>query len=440
MRTYEYKEVTYVISSVYNYYLSTYGGKEVSKYDSHKKSDLKNVYNAMLMVNRKSPLYKFEKQDDVQKNAIDIKETARDFKNVAAAFSNSDGTTSVFSKKKAASSDENVVQAKYIGEENEESEGFYIEVKSVAASQTNTGHFLNPEEKDMKEGSYSFDFAIGDYTYEFSFDVMEGESNRDVQSQVARLINRAEIGVDARVNENEYGQTAIEVTSQSTGIPDKSKRGLTFMIATNEKSEAGNLVEQLGMGKTTVTPKNAVFTIDGEEHMSSSNIFNVGDKYRIRIKGETEDGESVKINLKPDFEAILENVTEFVDSYNSMIELAKKQSEEENGSDKLLKDLKNTVKMRKDGLESAGFSVQEDGSLKVNEAILIQSDKEGKLEESLEQLDSLKQSLVNKANDMSVNPMKYVQKKMIAYPNPVRNFNSPYVSSIYSGMMFNGYI
>lgn len=429
-----------MISSVYNYYLSTYGSKEVSRYDSHKKSELKDVYSSMLRINRKSPLYKFIHADAVQKNAIDIKEAARDFKNMAAAFASSDGTSSVFSKKKAASSNDNIVDARYIGEENEENDGFDITVESKAAAQTNTGLFMEPEKGDITAGSYSFDFSIGDYTYEFSFDVMDGENNKEVQSQVAKLINRAEIGVDARVITNSLGQTAVEITSQSTGIPEKPKNGNTFMIMSNDKSETGDLIQALGLNQISQEPKNAVFTINGEEYLSSSNVFNIEDKYQIRIKGETADGETVKVNLKPDFEAILDNVSEFVDSYNTMVDLAQEQSRQDEGSEKLWKDLQNLVNMKKDGLESAGFVVQEDGKIQIEESILVQSDREGTLERSLEQLDSLRKSLVNKANDMSVNPMKYVQKKLITYPNPVRNFTSPYVSSVYSGMMFNGYI
>ena len=33
------------IDSAYNYYMSTYANKEVSRYDSHKKSDLRKIYN-----------------------------------------------------------------------------------------------------------------------------------------------------------------------------------------------------------------------------------------------------------------------------------------------------------------------------------------------------------------------------------------------------------
>ncbi len=45
-----------MISNVYNYYLSQYATKPSSRFDSHKKSELRNVYNKMVSINRRSPL------------------------------------------------------------------------------------------------------------------------------------------------------------------------------------------------------------------------------------------------------------------------------------------------------------------------------------------------------------------------------------------------
>ena len=84
--------------------------------------------------------------------------------------------------------------------------------------------------------------------------------------------------------------------------------------------------------------------------------------------------------------------------------------------------------------------VRENGYIALDESLLVQSAEDGTLNDGLEQLNSLKKALVNKSNDMSLDPMKYVNKKLIAYPNPLRNFMNPYVSSLYSGMMFNGFI
>lgn len=427
-----------MISSVYDYYLSTYGNKEVSKYDSHRKSELKDVYYSMLRVNRKSPLYKFENLSGVQKYAIDIKEAAREFKNVAASLTNQDGSIAAFSRKKAESGNEKLISALYLGDE-EGSDGFDISVKSMAKAQVNVGKFSAQEENFIQPGSYSFDLAIGKYTYEFSFDVSEGKKNREVQSQIANLINRSDIGVKAELRENAKGETALEISSEAIGIVDSSGLGKTFVIQNNDKSESGDIVEMMGLDNTKTLPQNAVFSIDGEEHTASSNEF-ISNDFRIRINAESPDEEVVKVRLKPDFDAMMDNVSELVDSYNSMIDMAASHIDDGQDSDRLLNEIKRVVKYYKEGLDSAGFTVADDGHINIEESLLIQSVEEGTVDEGLEQLNLLKKALVKKAGDMSVDPMKYVNKKMIAYPNPVRSFTNPYVTSIYSGMMFNGYI
>ena len=44
-----------VIDSAYQYYLSTYAGSGMSRYDTHKKSQLRAVYNNIVKVNKDSP-------------------------------------------------------------------------------------------------------------------------------------------------------------------------------------------------------------------------------------------------------------------------------------------------------------------------------------------------------------------------------------------------
>ena len=48
-------------------------------------------------------------------------------------------------------------------------------------------------------------------------------------------------------------------------------------------------------------------------------------------------------------------------------------------------------------------------------------------------------SILKKINDVSLNPMQYVEKTIVAYKNPGHNFPAPYAASAYSGMMFNYY-
>ena len=85
-----------MVSNVYTYYLSQYGNRSVSKYDSHKKSDLKNTYNKILRINRDAPAYKIDLSEEAQKYAIDLKESAREFGNIASSLTGSENGDIVF--------------------------------------------------------------------------------------------------------------------------------------------------------------------------------------------------------------------------------------------------------------------------------------------------------------------------------------------------------
>ena len=50
-----------IIDSAYHYYLSVYGNSATSRYDTHKKSELRNVCSDIVKVNKTSPLYKIHR-------------------------------------------------------------------------------------------------------------------------------------------------------------------------------------------------------------------------------------------------------------------------------------------------------------------------------------------------------------------------------------------
>ena len=66
-----------MINSVYDYYISTYGNRTASRHDTHKRSELRDIYNSIVKINRAAPLYKVDMSESSQKLAIDIKEAAR---------------------------------------------------------------------------------------------------------------------------------------------------------------------------------------------------------------------------------------------------------------------------------------------------------------------------------------------------------------------------
>ncbi len=436
-----------MISTVYNYYLSTYGGRQTTKYDTHKKDELKNIYNTMVKVNTKAPLYMFENVVEAQKYAIDLKETARSIKNIANSLSTDDGTIAGFSKKKADSSNGRVAVATYIGEEltqvddsaDKEVPELDIHVDKLASPQVNTGVYLKPDRMELDKGTYSFDMNVGEYTYEFQFNIGSNDDNKSIQDKLVRLINRSNVGVKAEIVKNDSDLNAIRMTSEDTGV--QGYRGQIFTISHDMSTGTASAVEYFGLNNISSEASNAQFTINGLTRSTVANTFTVEGIYEITLKGVSKtDNDNAKIGLKPDLDTILENVDELLTAYNSMVDLAVEKYDGSYESGRLLRDVSSMAKINKHTLDSAGFVVQNDGHINIEESLLVQSANEGKLEDSLHKLNGFRQLMISKADQININPMSYVDKKVVAYPNPTRNFPNPYVTSRYTGMMFNAVV
>lgn len=431
-----------MISNVLNYYVSTYRNQVVSKYDTHKKNELRDVYNSMLKVNKRSPLYKIASTESVQTYAIDLKEAARSIKNVVSSLTDDEGNISGSSKKKATSSNKKVAEAKYIGEASEHPDeipdSISLFVESLAGPQINTGNHLTKDSLGLTKGPYSFDLSIGEYTYEFQFNVKSEDTNLKIEERLARLINRSKVGIHAGIHEDEEGKVALQLTSDSTGVPAKSD--LIFKISDSDGVENGDAVSYLGLSNVSSKPENARFKLDGMERQSSSNIISVDKKFEITLKGKSIEGDETIIGLKPDFDALTENLSEFIDAYNGIVDLAQRKQTGTYESGHLYRDISGIANYHKNALESSGFTILPDGHMQLDRSLLAQSVDEGTLSESLDTLTKFKNSLVRKSDNISLNPLQYVDKKLISYPHPTKNLTSPYSSSKYSGLLFNGYI
>ena len=87
-----------------------------------------------------------------------------------------------------------------------------------------------------------------------------------------------------------------------------------------------------------------------------------------------------------------------------------------------------------------GLTLSEDGTLSVNQSLLRKTARETEdIVATFGYLKDFAASLLRKSNQVSLNPMQHVDKKVVAYKNPGKTFVSPYHTSAYSGMLFNGY-
>lgn len=427
-----------VLNTVYNNYLSTYTPKGLTRYDSHKKSELRSVYNSIVKLNKESPWYLPTTNKDTQFYAVDIKENARGLHNTLAQLGVLE-ENGLFNKKSAYSTNPDVAEATFLGSQSPDNvvPSFSIEVQSLASSQENMGLFLNNDKVNLKPDNYSFDVAINDMNYEFQFSIGEEETNRDVQERLVRLINNSDIGIKASLIE-EDSRTSLRLESSATGLPlGKSN---IFSITDNHTSKTAGTVEYFGLDYTSREASNALFLINGEERSASSNHFTVGKMFEVQLNGISPAEDPTQIGLKTDIDSLTDNVTNLIGGYNDFVKAVSTYLDSQPRSKQLVREMQGIVSLYNNSFEHMGINFTEEGTLEVNQRTLrnaaLHSDN---ISETFGQLRDFSNSLLKKSNQVSLSPMDYVEKTIVAYKNPGHNFVSPYAASAYSGMMFNGY-
>lgn len=252
------------------------------------------------------------------------------------------------------------------------------------------------------------------------------------------MITNADIGISADITEDKYGNTSLRLTSTATGISDDKE--LIFQVSDNKTSKRAGSVAYLGIDFVSRKPANAEFYLNGEPCNAYSNHFTVDKKFEITLNGiSSAEGETVEIGLKTDLESLTENVSNLISGYNTFIKSASEYMESHPRSKRLLNEMSHLAMHYRSDMEALGLSFDENNQLKLDETTFRHTLNNDESRSSLSTIREFTNSLVNKTGQISLNPMEYVERTIVAYKNPGHNFVSPYTSSSYSGMMFNGY-
>lgn len=431
-----------MINSFYNYYAAQYGHREYSKYDTHSKAQLKSTFGRLQKINSQTPSYKIDFSDAALKYAIDLKENARELSQIADELSD-ESTDSITYKRSATSSSPQVIDAEYIGDSCvQDYEPLEVTVSQLACPQTNTGNFLQPNSKPFAAGEYSFDLQVQDLTYQFEFGINATDTVTDTQQKIARLINQADIGLNAQLLTDGLGNSAISITSDATGI--KGISPTIFHIQSQNSSDASDsnteLVSTLGLDRVTQYPANAVYSVNGTTATSVSNEVTIDNNYVLTFF-DTTGKAPVTISMNTDTDAIADSIGELIGGYNNLISVTANDANEHfEGNEKLKKDFAGIAKSYNHLLNENGLSVTDNGTIAVDRDAIISAADNGTLGDIFSGLNAFKQAVQKKAEDISLNPMDYVNNKIIAYKNPLRPTNDPYNLSAYTGMIFDGYL
>ncbi len=426
------------LNGAYNHFIQDYVSKDVTQADAHRKDELRDVYKSIAKINKNSPLYLLTDDDTSRNDAIEIKEKARRLQGSIKQLSDHEDKSSL-NHSSAYTTDQDKVDASYIGKTPEQdigNIGFDIEVKQLASSQVNRGRFLPKDSTGLPADNYAFDVRIDGQEYEFQFSIYSQDKNIDVQHKLESLINKAGVGMTAQVIED-GGRSALEISSSHTGL--KTGQVSQFEVYESSSGLATGSVEYLGLDNVAEPASNSHFTLNGEERVSIANHFTVGGKFDIHIKSTT-DGIPIHVGVMKDNDALMQHVSSLIDNYNSFVEDASGITDTKFKSAKLKAEIVGIAQQHLARAQDIGIELQPEGTLKIDDEMLRQAVSGSSSAASLQPVNNFADSLIAKTKEISVDPMKYVDRPVVNYKNPdSRDYNSPYITSEYSGMMFNNY-
>ncbi len=427
-----------VVNNIYNYYLTTYAPKSDTKFDTHKKSELRGVYNSIVKLNKEAPVVIVDKTQETREYAIGLKENARSFRNILASLGGLEDSE-LLNQKEAFSSDESVVTAEYVGPYDEPAslQSLDITVRKLAEPQINEGNMLASNAKSMANGSYSFDISTGGLDYELQYSVASDDNNRSIQDKLARLITNAGIGLKAEVISGENNQSALRIESVATG--DTVSGAPIFTISDNNTSQTAGSVRVFGLDRMVQASSNSEVEINGEFIRTSNNTFVIGKEYQLTLNQLSYDKTPTRVGLRADSESMKGNVRTLIQAYNTFIDTVETYSEKHPQSKRLAGELKELSNVYQKELQNIGITQDENKRLVIDEDILGNSLAASDGDDNIQGLKKFAGAVLRKSNQVSLDPMKYVDKRIVAYKNPGKNYATPYTTSAYTGMLFNGY-
>lgn len=424
--------------AVYNHLITQYQPKELTKYDTHKASELRSVVNQIAKKTKTSPVYLVKLTDAKQSYALGIKESSillgTGLKELADT-----SAEGVFSKKKAYASMPEKAEVEIVNEDEENlPDGFDLKIERLATPQYNVGHPIYPSSKSLPGGTYKFRVSVLDDMYDFQYNIRKDADNAEVMRGVANFINKANIGLYVGTVQNATDdRVRMSVVSEATG---KSGDERIFTLMDRNSDEKLGIVEYFGLNELERESSSSKFYMDGAYKSTLANEFTIGKALKVSLKEINGDDESIEIGYRPDSEKILTSLNKVRDAHNYLVEASNEYAKITGKPPKLASELKYLMKPFKPEMESCGLFFEEDGTMRIDKALAIQSINDGEMQKLFSEDSELSKNLFNKSENIKLDPMEYVDKLVVSYPNYSKEgIGYSYITSLYSGLLFNFY-
>jgi len=416
-------------SNVYNHLNANTVPKK--RTNTHKSAQLKAIYTKMAQYNKSSPLYLLSMSDNKQEQIINIKEAALSLRYSIQNFSNPEDD--MYAKKVFSSADNSVVSGslKKQGAANIP-ESLDIEIHSLASEQVNLSKYVKSNEFSLVPKEHRFTLDTLNSSSHFGITVDKGDTNYDIQSKLVNYINNRNVGVNASLIKD-GANSAIMFTSADTGKP-ATDDGLLFTFTAEGAGQ--NLVNVFELNNVNSAPTNSRFSINGDEHISSSNHISINQA--IELDFHKVSTAPVRVGLATDSSQALEQLNGFTSAYNGLLDISDNEKSQI-GTRSLSTDISGILTKYKASMEQIGIRTLDDGRLSVDKDAVVSSLLTGEFTSFFKNTEQLAEDIDNATNRLVLDPIAYVDKTIVSYPNVTNKLNNTYTQSLYSGLMYNNY-
>lgn len=423
--------------NVYNYLVTSFNTKPTTnKYSTHKNSELRSIVHDIAKLTKSSPLYLVKLSDAKQTYALNVKESSMSLNSALRELAEQDDD-SIFSQRKAVSSMEDQVGVSIETDDYEKlPEPFSLQVHNLAKTQVNVSKEFYDNSKALEAGTYRFKININDASYDFQYNIKKDARHKDVIGGLSDFITKAKIGINAQPVSREAGKIAMRLETDTTGTPD-GEAIMTFEDRADGEHGEG-IVSYYGLNRVVQKSENAEFQLNGVDKHSMTNMFKLARSLEVELKRVGE--EPAQIGYTPDSEKIIKGVKNVVDSYNQMVDSSWEYVGNNSRMPKLIREMRGVLHPFQSELESCGITFNDRGRMEMDEYMAEQSALDGSFKDLLGAGSPMSMRLMAKSNSIKIDPMEYVDKTLVTYPNtgkPLVGYS--YTTSIYSGMLFNYY-
>lgn len=416
------------ISQVYNYLNHDLVPKRRTR--THKASELKAVYNSISKYNQSSPLYLVSLSESRQEHMIDIKEQALTLRDITDQLANPD--SELYTKKQILTDNPDAVSGSFRAHASGElPDHMTLQIDQLANEQINVGTYLDSDGTALTPGSYSFSMQTIHGNLPFTLSVSGADTNLSLQEQLADQINRRHIDVRASIIK-ERNTSALMLASADTGTPET----VSSLYFTFDKKQGAEVIDTFGLNQIQTYPENARFYINDLVHSSTSNHISINQVAEFDFHKVTDT--PVNVQFTPDKSLLVDQITNFTDAYNQLVTLSEESEPTSIGSRNLYHDISGIVTRHEEQLASIGITIGEDHRMQfdVAQANGISYDT---LNTLFGENSSLRADIGKTVNRLTLDPLAYIDRLIVTYPNAKEKQTATYTQSVYSGLMYNNY-